>query len=170
MLVRSLILLALVLAVRAQPVRIVIDPTPVHLAPSVTVPAELLRYPLADHARAMLRKALQFSDGGDHARSVRQLLKTIAKFPDSGPYVYSLLGVEYLKSDQFPQAVDVLEKSVLLLPHDASNHANLGLALLSEGQYDRARQELNRALELDPHYAMASQLLTALAVSKNSSK
>lgn len=163
MVLRSLVLLALPLAVSAQPVRVVIDPTPVRLMPPATIPAELLRHPLSDHARAMLRKALQLSDSGDHAGSVKQLLKTVSKFPDSGAYVYSLLGVEYLKSDRFSEAVDVLEKSVVLLPHDASNHANLGLALLSEGEYDQARPELKRALELDPRYAMASQLLTALA-------
>jgi tetratricopeptide (TPR) repeat protein len=146
---RWLLLVALPLAAQSQPIRVVIDPAPVRPGPAHTVPAELLSHPL--------------SDRGDHAGSVKQLLKTIAKFPDSGAYVYSLLGVEYLKTDQFSHAVDVLQKSVVLLPHDASNHANLGLALLSAGEYDQARPELNRALELDPHYAMASQLLTALA-------
>ena len=49
------------------------------------------------------------------------------------------------------------------MPHDASNHANLGLALLSSKEYERAEPELKRALDLDPHYAMATQLLTAMA-------
>ena len=164
MLLRSVILVTLPLAIHCQPVRIVIDPNPVHMSPPLTVPAEVLRYPLSEHARGMLQKALQLSDRGDHAAAAHQLLRTVAKFPDSAAYVYSLLGVEYLKTSQFSAAVDVLGKSVLLLPHDASNHANLGLALLSEGESDLARPELRRALELDPHYTMANQLLTALAV------
>ena len=118
----------------------------------------------------MLQKALQTSDAGDHAGAVKQLQKTLAKFPDSGAYVYSLLGVEFLKTDQIPEALDALEQAVKLLPHDASNHANLGLVLLSSRQSDRAEPELRRALELDPHYAMASQLLNALGLNKNAQK
>jgi len=72
--------------------------------------------------------------------------------------------------EQIPDAVEVLEQAVKLLPHDASNHANLGLASVSNGQYDRAEPELKRALDLDPHYALASQLLGVLALSKNAQK
>jgi Flp pilus assembly protein TadD len=69
--------------------------------------------------------------------------------------------VEYLKTGQLAEAVNALEQAVLLLPHDASNHANLGLALACKGKYDRARPELERALDLDPHNAVAIRLLAA---------
>jgi tetratricopeptide (TPR) repeat protein len=95
------------------------------------------------------------------------LRKTLAKYPDSGAYVYSLIGVEYLKTSRIPEAVDALEQAVQLLPHDASNHANLGLAWYAEAQYDRAELELKRALDLDPHYKMATQVLGMLATAKN---
>jgi tetratricopeptide (TPR) repeat protein len=148
-------------------VPIVIDRSPSHQGPARTISAELLRYPLSGKALRMLQKALQTSEAGDHAGAVGQLQKTLGKFPDTGAYVYSLLGVEYLKTEQASEAIDALQQAVKLLPHDASDHANLGLALLSNGQYDRAEPELRRALDLDPHYAMASQLLSLLALSKN---
>lgn len=135
--------------------------------PAGSISAELLRYPLSAKAAHMLQKALRMSESGDHAGAIQQLQKTLAKCDGSGAYVYSLLGVEYLKTEQIPEAVDVLEQAVKLLPHDASNHANLGLALVADGQYDRAEPELKRALELDPHYAMASRLLSALAIAKH---
>ena len=138
--------------------------------PSGTISAELLQYPLTGKARRMLQKAVQLSNARDHAQAVKQLQKTLEKFPDTGAYVYSLIGVEYLKTHQFPEAVDALEQAVTLLPHDASNHANLGLALVAIGQGDRAEPELRRALELDPHYAIASKLLVALALSKSGQK
>jgi tetratricopeptide (TPR) repeat protein len=128
-----------------------------------TVSVELLRYPLSAKALNMLQKALQISEQGDHAGAVKQLEKTLAKFPGSGGYVYSLLGVEYLKTGQFSQAIDVLEQAVALLPHDASDHANLGLALVCKGQYDRAEPELRRALELDPHNSTAGRLIHEVA-------
>lgn len=62
--------------------------------------------------------------------------------------------------------MDALEQAVALLPHDASNHANLGLALASSGRYDDAEPELKRALDLNPHSAMASQLLNAIERTK----
>lgn len=135
-----------------------------------TVSVELLRYPLSAKALYMLQKALQISDQGDHAGAVQQLQKTLSKFPGSGAYVYSLLGVEYLKTGQFSEAIDALEQAVTLLPHDASNHANLGLALVCKGQYDVAEPELRRALELDPHNVMASRLISELVRSETARK
>lgn len=148
-------------------VPITLDPAPADQPPSGTISAELLQYPLSSKARHMLQKAVQLSDAGDHAQAVKQLQKTLVKFPGTGAYVYSLIGVEYMKTRQFPEAIDALEQAVKLLPHDASNHANLGLALVSNGERARAEPELRRALELDPHYAMARQLLGVLILSKN---
>jgi Flp pilus assembly protein TadD len=151
-------------------VPVVSERSPAPQGPAGTVSTELLRYPLSGKAQHMLQQALQTSGKGDHAGAIQQLQKTLAKCPGSGAYVYSLLGVEYLKTDQIPQAVETLEQAVNLLPHDASNHANLGLAVVLSGQYDRAQQELRRALELDPHNSLAAQLVNALAVSKSAPK
>jgi Flp pilus assembly protein TadD len=81
-----------------------------------------------------------------------------------------LLGTEYLKTGQIPEAVHALDQAVTLLPHDASNHANLGLALACKGQYDRAESELKQALDLDAHNRIAGKLLNALASSKDAQK
>jgi tetratricopeptide (TPR) repeat protein len=151
-------------------VPLVIDRSTVHQAPARTIPAELLRYPLSAKALHMLQRALQISESGDHAGAVKQLQKTLAKCPGSAAYADSLIGVEYLKTAQIPEAIHALEQAVKLLPHDASNHANLGLSLLIAKHYDRAQPELRRALELDPHNAVASQLLSALASGETASK
>jgi tetratricopeptide (TPR) repeat protein len=151
-------------------VPVVIDREPRRTTPARTISAELLRYPLSGKSLRMLQQALHLSEIGDHKGSVKQLNQTLAKFPDSAAYVYSLLGVEYLKTDQLAEAVEALQQSVKLLPHDASNHANLGLAFVFKGQYDRAEPELRRALDLDPHYAMASKLLSALPQQEDARK
>jgi tetratricopeptide (TPR) repeat protein len=134
--------------------------------PSRTISAELLHYALSGKAQHMLQKALQTSEAGDHAEAIQQLQKTLTKSAGAAPYVYSLLGVEYLKTGQIPEAVHGLEQAVTLLPHDASNHANLGLALACKGQYERAEAELKRALDLDPRNTAACRLLGELALSK----
>src|ERR1700681_197170 len=100
-------------------VPVVPDHSAVRHAPAGKISAELLRYPLSDKARRMLQKALQTSKAGDHSGAVKQLQQTLTKCPDTGAYVHSLLGVEYLKTDQIPEAIDALERAVKLLPHDA---------------------------------------------------
>jgi Tfp pilus assembly protein PilF len=127
-----------------------------------TISAELLAYPVPPRASYMMQQALQMSGNGDHTGAIVELKKTLEKFPNTGAYVHSLLGVEYLKTDQIPEAVNALEQAVLLLPHDASNHANLGLAFVCNKQYARAEPELQRALDLDPHNTVAKRLLAAL--------
>jgi Flp pilus assembly protein TadD len=139
-------------------------------APAHTISAELLRYPISAKALHMLQKALRISGSGNHTGAAEQLEKTLAKYPGTGAYVYSLVGVEYLKTGQIPKAVDALEHSVQLLPHDASNHANLGLALACGGQYTRAEPELRRALDLDARNPIASQLLAVLSTHQNPEK
>ncbi len=135
-----------------------------------TISAEALRYSVPRNAIPMIRNAWQLSDSGDYQGAIQQLQKTLAKYPTSGAYVYSLLGAEYLRLHQFQDAIDALGNAVKLLPRDAANHANLGFALVSSGEFDRAEPEFQRALELDPKHGMARQLLTALELNKGASK
>jgi Flp pilus assembly protein TadD len=134
--------------------------------PAGTVSVELLRYPLSGKARHMLQKALRSIETGDHPAAIQQLQETLTKYPSSAAYAQSLLGPEYLKTNQIPEAVDSLEQAVNLLPHDAINHTNLGLSLVSAGEFDRARKELHRALELDSRNSTASRLLAALSTTE----
>ncbi|MGD0437952.1 MAG: tetratricopeptide repeat protein [Bryobacteraceae bacterium] len=129
---------------------------------SGTISVDELRHPINAKARRMLRKALEEMDSGDHKAAIRQLLETLAKDPDSAAYVHSLLGVEYLKTDRFADAVNSFDQAVRLFPHDAMNRYNLGLALVCAGDYERGKQELRRAIELDPKNASSEALLSVL--------
>jgi Flp pilus assembly protein TadD len=108
------------------------------------------------------------SETGNHQAAIRQLRETLTKFPSSAAYVQSLLGIEYLQTDQVPEAIGSLEEAVSLLPHDPINHANLGLSLLAAGQSERAHQELRRALDLDHSGSIAKLLLETRPSSKHS--
>jgi predicted Zn-dependent protease len=126
------------------------------------VSADLLRHPINDKARRMLQAALATMKAGDHDAAIRQLLEALTKYPDCAAYAQSLLGVEYLRTDQFTEAVKAFEQAVLILPHDAVNRYNLGLSLVCAGNYERGEQEVRRALELDPHNVTMQSLLTTL--------
>jgi Flp pilus assembly protein TadD len=110
----------------------------------------------------MLQEARRAADTGDHQGAIGTLEKTLAKYPDAAAWTQSMLGVEYLKTYQLPAAVTALEQAVQLLPRDGVNRSNYGLSLVLTGKFDRAQQELRRALELDPRNLKTKQLFDAL--------
>jgi len=127
-----------------------------------TVSVDLLRHPISAKVRPLLLRAIEKMESGDHETAIAQLQETLSKYPDSAPYVHNLLGVEYVKTDRFETAIRSFEQAVLLLPHDPMTHYNFGLALVCTGDYDRATQEVQRALELDPKNPRMQARLNAL--------
>jgi Flp pilus assembly protein TadD len=133
-----------------------------------TVSVDLLRHPISPKVRTLLLQALEKMEAGDHETAIAQLRETLSKYPDSAPYVHNLLGVEYVKTDRFETAIHSFEQAVLLLPHDPMTHYNFGLALVCAGDYERATQEVQRALELDPNNPRMQARLNALLEHKRS--
>jgi tetratricopeptide (TPR) repeat protein len=127
-----------------------------------TISADLLRQPLSRKAKEILQKAQRAADAGDRARAIALLETASAKYPESNAWTQSMLGVEYLKTRQFDAAVTSLEQAIVLLPRDSADHSNLGFALASIGQYDRAEQQLRRALALDNSNVTTRHLLDAV--------
>jgi Flp pilus assembly protein TadD len=135
-------------------------PTPANRPHVISV--DFLRHPVTPKVRRLLLSAMAKMDSGDHAAAIGQLQDTLTKYPDSAPYVHSLLGVEYVRTDRFQAATSSLEQAALLLPHDAATHYNFGLALICAGDYGRATQEVRRAVELDPANPRMQARLNAL--------
>ena len=134
--------------------------TPQH-RPAV-VSADLLRHPINEKARRMLRSALETINSGDHETAIQQLRDVLRRYPESAAYVHSLLGIEYFRTNRFSAAVESFVQAVALLPHDAVNRYNLGLSLLCNGDVERGEQELRRAVELDPNNPTVRALWEAL--------
>jgi Flp pilus assembly protein TadD len=129
---------------------------------SGTISADLLRHPLSAQAREMIDKAQRTAQTGDHRAAIEQLTKALAKHPESAAWIQPVLGVEYLKTDQHQAAIQALEQAVLLLPRDPINRSNLGLSLAFAGQFDRAEQELQQALQLDAKNDTTRRLLAVV--------
>ncbi len=130
-------------------------------APAV-VSVDVLRHPVNAKVRQRILSALEKMESGDHAAAIRQLRETLTKYPDSAAYVQNLLGVEYVKTGRYQDAVGSFEQAASLLPHDAMTHYNFGLALVCAGDYDRAAQEVARAMELDRKNPIMQARLSAL--------
>jgi len=136
--------------------------------PGQTVSADLLRHPISSKTRGMLQRALDWMRSGKHREAIHQLEDTLAKDPSSAAYVHSLLGYEYMQTDQFAAAANSFEQAVLLLPHDAINHTNFGISLAGIGDYKRAEAEARRAHELAPENPEIQRFLDALLAYKGS--
>lgn len=129
---------------------------------SPTVSADFLRHPISSRTRRMLHRAVDWMRSGDHQKAIDQLEATLAKDPSSAAYVHSLLGYEYMVTDQVTAAITCFEQAVLLLPHDPANHHNFAVSLLVAGNYERAEEEARRAHDLAPDNPEINRLLDAL--------
>jgi tetratricopeptide (TPR) repeat protein len=123
-----------------------------------TVSADQLRHPLSGKAAKIIRNALEYGQSGDHQKAIEELRRAL-KEPLAAPYAHSLLGAEYLKTNQVAAARDELEQAVQLLPHDVADHSNFGYALFLSGDRDRAEKVVRRALDLDPSNSGAQLVL-----------
>jgi Tfp pilus assembly protein PilF len=126
------------------------------------ISVDVLRHPIPEKARRMLQRALDAMNSGNDETARQWLLETLAKYPDSAVYVQSFLGVIYVRTFRFTDAVNSFEQAAALLPHDSMTHYNFGLSLACAGDYERSEREVRRALELDPKNISAQTLLSVL--------
>jgi len=129
---------------------------------SAVIPIDVLRHPISAKARNMLLRAMAKIDSGEHEPAIAQLQETLRRYPDSAPYVQDLLGVEYVKTDRYDDAIRSFDQAIVLLPHDAMTHYNFGLALICAGDYTRATTEMRRAVDLDPENSTMRERLKQL--------
>jgi tetratricopeptide (TPR) repeat protein len=138
-------------------------------APAGTISSDILRHPLSGKARSLLQKIMHLSEAGDHVAAIGALREALVKQPRAEPYIDSLLGIEYLKTNQFATAAESFGKAVRIMPHESATHSNLGLSLALMGKFSQAETELNQALELDKTNTNARTILEAMHAIERSS-
>jgi len=111
---------------------------------------------------SQLDRAVGWMRSGDHQKAIQQLKATLVKDPSSAAYLHSLLGYEFMRTDQVTAAIHCFEQAVLLLPHDPANHHNFAISLVEAGDYQRAEEEARRAHDLAPDNPEINYLLYAL--------
>jgi Flp pilus assembly protein TadD len=126
-----------------------------------TVSVEQLQHPLSRKGASLIRRAQNFAAAGDHGNAIAEL-RLALKERSAIPYAHSLLGSEYLKINQVPEAIEALEQAVKLMPRSAVNHSNLGYALYLLGDIERAAREVRQALELDRNNERTRHVLSLI--------
>jgi len=97
----------------------------------------------------LISDAIADSQHGEYERSSQGLDLALKTEPNSIP-VHYLLGLNYYRLREFPEAVEQLRRVLQLSPGYSLATFQLGLAYGRIGDFDNAIQTLNHTLELDP--------------------
>jgi predicted Zn-dependent protease len=80
-----------------------------------------------------------------------------------------LVGSVYMKKDQPLSALPYFGHAVRLSPDEALYRYHIGFAYRQAGEFMRSRQELSRALEIDPASVHADEARAALGITRKRS-
>jgi serine/threonine-protein kinase len=89
-------------------------------------------------------------------------LEEMARASPRGTRVLAYLGAAHYAVGQYAEAAEALRRAVSLRPESARLHYNLASALLGLGDVNEARNEFERAWNLDPAYTAAALAIAAL--------
>jgi predicted Zn-dependent protease len=143
-------------------------------APAYLITARmLLRHQLLEVAEEAARKAVQLDARlplahqllgeialarGDASAAIAELQKERTLNPLNGS-VYDRLGDAYIRSSQYPEARQALDRAILLEPNTTGPYILLGRVLLQQEQPVTATMYLERAAQMDPENSTTHMLL-----------
>ena len=88
------------------------------------------------------------------------LWKSVLKvYPDESPIPYTNLGIYYMKAGRPEEALEELEKAVIIPPPYPQTNNALGAILLDQEKIDEAIQQFQQAVSLEPNYINAHENL-----------
>ena len=115
-------------------------------------------YPLA--ANKLASSLLENGGNADVALSYAQMARS--GMPDS-PISADTLAWAYYHKGTYGLAVDLLEDAVKRMPQNATFHYHLGLTYQKTNNRTRAKEHLERALQINPKYPQAAEIRKALS-------
>jgi Flp pilus assembly protein TadD len=97
---------------------------------------------------------------GKADRALELLVPMEEGFPQQYEVISGLGYAHYLK-EEFPEAVQYLERAMTLRPADTALLNALGESFLKVGSQEKAKQALQRSLEMDPDQETIKELLAS---------
>ena len=113
-------------------------------------------------AAAANNLAWLLAERGDDLDTALQLAQVAKAGLPAVPDVADTLAWVYYKRDMISLAVPIMERVVEANPKHALYHFHLGMIYVKRGEDNKARQALQRALELQPDFAGAAEAKAAL--------
>lgn len=131
----AVLLIAVPLAVHADPAAPAIDPT-------------------AQAAVDLVHRGELELSKGQYDTAIQDLDRAIGLVPDFA-VAFNDRGFAYESKGQFDRAIQDLDRAISLQPNLAIAYNNRGQAYMGKGQNDRAIQDFDRATSLQPELAIA---------------
>jgi Flp pilus assembly protein TadD len=79
-----------------------------------------------------------------------KIFEGLAVIDTQNPYIQGILGSIYQKQEKYPLALIRYNRALALYPNDVQALANRGEIQLKLGNFEKAAEDLKRAIELDP--------------------
>ncbi|WP_027720373.1 tetratricopeptide repeat protein [Maridesulfovibrio zosterae] len=95
-----------------------------------------------------------------------RLISMDAPFASEHKHMFNDFGISLRKSKMIPQAVQYYSKAIELSPDDEHLRYNLARAHFEDKAYDKAREDLNVCLELNPDFEEAKKFVAYLDKNK----
>jgi protein O-GlcNAc transferase len=109
---------------------------------------------ISDRIEARLKLGIEHHQAGRPIAAEACYRQTIQWQPENAD-AWHLLGVFAAEKQQYPIAIERINRAIDLSPNAPLFHTNLGKALQQEGRLAEAVAAHQRALQIDPHYADA---------------
>jgi tetratricopeptide (TPR) repeat protein len=110
----------------------------------------------AEDVKRLLREARDLYAKG-RLNEVEDVLRSVIERAPDSPIAYHLLGTVYLERKDEERALRLFSEASHQFPDDAVLHYDLGFLYAQGGLHDLARDELTRALELEPQGRLANR-------------
>jgi len=91
---------------------------------------------------------------GKTEQALELLIQVSTDAPDK-PYVFTNLGLAYIKLGKLDLAADAFQEAIIRSNKDAVAYNHLGILQRYKGQFEEARQHYQRAISIDSDYALA---------------
>ena len=107
-----------------------------------------------DFNQQFYEEAVTSLKNGEAGIALELLLKVSSDAPDK-PYVFTNLGLTYLKLKKPELAEQAFQQAIKIDDDDAVAHNHLGILLRQQGEFEAARQHYQKAIKIDSGYALA---------------
>jgi Flp pilus assembly protein TadD len=117
--------------------------------------------PDAKDKSELRRQGMDALHRGEPQIAINLLGQYLAGSPHDAP-AQAMLGIAYSRKGLHPEAIQRLDRAVVLSPLEAGLHYNRGVALQTAGYSPEARAAFQQALALNPNLTQAQQRMEAI--------
>ena len=94
-------------------------------------------------------------------KSVEELEQADSMYPNH-PEILRCLGWSFYNNNRKAQGIAVLERSVVLNPEDPSILCDLGVCYMNSAQYEKAKQNFSKVIQIDPTFGQVQEYIELL--------